>query len=142
MIDKVTVTDPGLNWDWWWYTGYALAAVGLIALAFWAFSFMTSSRSSTVRLRNIAWVLMVVAVVGAPVGALANWCVSATTRTTNIEAEKDRQIEELGYLNLDKESDYYQYTAVKDNEYVRIAIIEYPTLTWHIVPLDMSTEKE
>ena len=40
MIDKVSVTDPGLNWDWLWYTGVAILGVLGLALLFWVLSFV------------------------------------------------------------------------------------------------------
>lgn len=142
MIDKVSVTDPGLNWDWLWYTGVAILGVLGLALLFWVLSFAMTTRKGVTDSRHIACILLVSAAIATPVGAGINACMSSTLRNNQIIEEKDRQIEELGYLNLDKENDYYQYTAVKDNEYVRIAIIEHPTLTWHIVPLDPSEEKK
>ncbi|UDL16475.1 membrane protein [Microbacterium phage Zooman] len=142
MIDKVTVTDPGYNWDWWGYSAMVIGAVLLGALVFWLLSFAMSTRKSTVDTRNIAWILLVIAAIAIPVGAGINATYSGVSRNVQIDEAKDRQIAELGYLNLDKESEYYQYTAVKDNQYVRLVIIEYPTLTWQIMLLDMNVEKE
>ncbi|URP22284.1 membrane protein [Microbacterium phage Big4] len=142
MIDKVIVTDPGFNWDWWWYSGIVVGVILLASLVFWLLSFATSTRRNTENLRRTASWVLVAAAIAIPVGAAINGTVSGVTRNNQIEAEKNRQLEELGYLNLDKEDDYYQYTAVKDNQYVRLVMIEYPTLTWQIMVLDMNVEKE
>lgn len=142
MTDKITVADPGFSWDWWLWSAGGIAVVFAVALVVYLFSFAASSRSQTEQLRRIARIIGLVALIAVPSAAASCAVISSVTRTTQIEEERDRQIEALGYLNLDEESEYYQYTAVKDNEYVRLVMIEYPTLTWHVVVLDMSVDPE
>lgn len=141
MIDKVTVIDPGWSWDGWWWTGAVIGVIFIVSFVAWLVSFASSTREGASSMRHIAFIALIVAAIAVPVGAGVNAAVSAIMRNNQIGEEKDRQIEELGYLNLEDESEYYQFTAVKDNQYVRLVIIEYPTLTWQIMTLDMNYEE-
>lgn len=142
MIDKIIVEDPGWSWVGWQWTaaGVAIlfAAVGLV----WFLSFMASTRRVAWGLRHAAFIGLIIAACAVPAGAGVNAIVSSTMRSTAIEAEKQHQLEKLGYLNYEDESERYQFTAVKDNQYVRGVIIEYPEMTWQIMLLDMNVEKE
>lgn len=142
MIDKIIVEDPGFNWDWWWYSAMVIGAMLLLALVFWLLSFAMSTRDGAYGARRVAMWVLVAAAIAVPVGAAVNGAVSSVMRNNQISADKEAQLIELGYLNLEDETETYQYTAVKDNQYVRLVMVEYPELTWQIMVLDMSTEKE
>lgn len=141
MIDKVTVVDPGWSWVGWWWTGAGIGVILLVAFVAWLISFASSTREGASGLRDIAFIALIVAAIAVPAGAAVNAIVSSGMRFNQIEADKNQQLEELGYLNLDDEDGYDQYSAVKDNQYVRLVIVEYPALTWQIMVLDQNMEK-
>jgi hypothetical protein len=142
MIDKIIVEDPGWSWIGWQWTAVGVAILFVVVGLVWLLSFTASTRRVAGGLRHAAFIGLIIAACAVPAGAGVNAIVSSTMRSTAIEAEKQHQLEKLGYLNYEDESERYQFTAVKDNQYVRGVIIEYPEMTWQIMLLDMNVEKE